>query len=298
MGALKIPEDQPIENKLISRAIEQAQTKVEGFHFDMRKNLVEFDDVANQQREIVYGLRRRVLESDDLQKEVLEKLRHQVDGILVESWFEDKVDTEKIVVGLLEIVPFDDKSRGEIKNKLSKIKDKDKARELLVGAIEAAYQSREKQVTSQVMREIEKFAYLGSIDHHWIDHIDQIDSLREGVRLRAYGQRDPVVEFKNEAFDLFEGLLDRIDAELARRIFRIGVARAQRPEVDLSTAQTNVDQTDFTGLTPEATSQEPGSANAVIAPKKPVTRKKIGRNDPCWCGSGKKFKHCHYPNYG
>ena len=258
MNTLKIPEDQPIENRLISKAIEQAQSKVEGFHFDMRKSLVEFDDVANQQREIVYGLRRRVLAADDLKKEILEKVKAQV-GDLDSLW---------------EVVPFDDESRKRF--------GKQKANVNLAQVVEEVYASREKQVGENVMRQIEKFAYLGAIDHLWIDHIDRIDDLREGVRLRAYGQRDPVVEFKNEAYSMFEGLIDRIDEELSHRIFRVGVQAARRPEISLDAAQTNIDQSDTTGLA------EPHFAKAPQG-------KKLGRNDPCWCGSGKKFKKCHYP---
>src|SRR3990167_4670736 len=115
------------------------------------------------------------------------------------------------------------------------------------------YSSREKEMGDELVRQVEKFAYLESIDKHWIDHIDYLDGLREGVRLRAYGQRDPLVEFKNEAFSAFEGLIDRIDDELARRIFRIGVARTSRPEIPIEAAQTNVDTTDATGLAETST---------------------------------------------
>jgi len=313
MDRLKLPEDQPIENKLVSRAIEQAQSKVEGFNFDLRKNLVEFDDVANQQREIVYKLRRRVLESKNLKEEVLEKLRHQIDGILLVSWPVDseEPDYEKIIVNLIEIIPFDDGSKEAVKSKLKKIKDKEEIRKFLVKVVEDLHQAREKQQGEEVMRQVEKFAYLGAIDRHWMDHIDHIDGLREGVRLRGYAQRDPLVEFKNEAYGLFEGLIDRIDGELARRLFRIGVARP-RPEIPIEQARTNIDASDAIGLAAKdadetarsgepafAGSQEPSSAN-LPAGKAGATggRRKIGRNDPCWCGSGKKWKKCHYPQVG
>jgi preprotein translocase subunit SecA len=313
MERLKLPEEQPIENKLVSRAIEQAQVKVEGFNFDMRKNLVEFDDVTNQQREIIYKLRQRVLESQDLEEEVLEKLRHQVDKILLVSWPVDsppaggKPDYEKVIVNLLEIVPFDDASKKRIKKQLERLTDKEKIREFLVKVLEDVYKGREGQVGGQIMRQIEKFAYLSSIDRHWIEHIDHIDGLREGVRLRGYAQRDPLAEFKNEAYDLFEGLIDRIDGELARRIFRIGVAQ-QPSEIPLEQARANVDRADAIGLAQAdadktAQSGEPAFAGATAGKpaseeKVPVRKKKIGRNDPCPCGSGKKYKKCCYPKYG
>lgn len=305
MNTLNLPEDQPIENKLVSRAIEQAQVKVEGFNFDIRKRLVEYDDVANQQRDIVYKLRKRVLESDNLKEEIQEKLVHQIDRILLVSWPVDseEPDAEKIIVELLQIIPFDEKSREKIKKEIDDKSDKEEIRDFLVSVIEDAYESREKQVGEKVMRQVEKFAYLGSIDHLWIDHIDHIDGLREGVTLRAYGQRDPLVEFKNEAYELFEGLLDKIDEELSRRLFRVGVA--QRPtEIPLDEAKTNVDQLDAMGLAGgadyAAQKGEPAFKKAVSGDGDTVEREKekIGRNDPCWCGSGKKFKKCHYPNPG
>jgi preprotein translocase subunit SecA len=305
METLKLPEDQPIENKLVSRAIEQAQVKVEGFNFDIRKRLVEYDDVANQQREIIYKLRKRILDSDDLKEEILEKLTHQVDRILLVSIPVDseKPDYEKTVVGLLDIVPFDEKSRQAVRKELEKKERKEKIREFLIGVIKDAYKSREKQVGEKVMRQIGKFAYLGSIDRLWIDHIDHIDGLREGVTLRAYGQRDPLVEFKNEAYELFEGLLDKIDEELSRRLFRVGVAQ-RRPEIPIEEARTNVDTVDAMGLAggadKAAEQGEPAFKRVAEKGGEMVERdkKKIGRNDPCWCGSGKKWKKCHYPDPG
>ncbi len=309
MDRLSLPEDQPIENSLVSRAIEQAQVKVEGFHFDARKNLVEYDDVINHQRSVIYKKRYEILTHEDLGKEILEKLEGQVDRILLisENAETAKVDPEKLTVNLLDIIPFDDISKEAVKKHVKKVEDKEEVRKKVKEVIEDVYKAREKQLGSEVSREIEKFAYLSSIDKHWIEHIDYIDGLREGVRLRAYGQRDPLVEFKNEAYTAFEGLLQRIDEELARRIFRIGVSRMPVLSIPLERARTNIDTTDKTGLmdtvTPElgaeggpkafsqsTTNQSPNTS--------PAGRKKIGRNDPCWCGSGKKWKFCHYPQKG
>ncbi|OGM12206.1 preprotein translocase subunit SecA [Candidatus Woesebacteria bacterium RBG_16_39_8b] len=314
MDRLKLPEEQPIENKLVSRAIEQAQVKVEGFNFDMRKNLVEYDDVANQQREIVYKLRRRVLESQNLTKEIKEKLEHHIVKILLLSQVNDSstpesLDYEKIVVNFMEIVPFDDKSRVGLKSQLSKIEDKEKVKELLVKVVDDVYKTREKTEGEEIVRRIEKFAYLSSIDKHWIEHIDFVDGLREGVRLRGYAQRDPIAEFKNEAFTAFEGFLERIDDELARRIFRIGVSRPAE-SIPLAQARTNIDKTDAMGLakkdadqtaeagTPAFSSSTSSSDSPITNHQSSITKIKIGRNDPCWCGSGKKWKRCHYPQLG
>jgi preprotein translocase subunit SecA len=266
MDKLNLPEDQPIENGLISRAIEQAQVKVEGFHFDIRKRLVEFDDVANQQREIIYKLRRRILDSENVKDEVAGKIKE----IINENNF-------------YEVIPFDDLSRKRIQAEIEKAEDK---QGFIQKVLEDVYEKREKDVGDKTMREVEKYAYLGSIDHLWMDHIDHIDDLREGVTLRAYGQRDPLVEFKNEAYTMFETLIDKIDEELSHRLFRIGVAMPQ-PEIPLNLARENIDKTDMTGVVEPSNNQQSKTSDH-----------KIGRNDPCWCGSGKKFKHCHYPQFG
>jgi len=297
MDRLNLPEDQPIENALISRAIEQAQVKVEGFHFDIRKRLVEFDDVANQQRDIIYKLRRRILESSDVKEEVKKKLEQQLEKTILfaSPQADGQMDADTLAIGLAEIIPFDDASLKNIKNQIAKIKDGDKTKEFIFTVLYQVYEKREKDLGESVMREVEKYAYLGSIDHLWMDHIDHIDDLREGVTLRAYGQRDPLVEFKNEAFNLFERLVDRVDEELSHRIFRVGVA-VPKPEIPLNLARENIDKTDATGLSgnAETTAEKGVKAFPQAEEEKPLNHK-IGRNDPCWCGSGKKFKKCHYP---
>jgi preprotein translocase subunit SecA len=297
MDRLNLPEDQPIENALIGRAIEQAQVKVEGFHFDIRKRLVEFDDVANQQRDIIYKLRRRILDSSDVKKEVQDKLVHQIEKtiLLGTSVENEEIDSERLAVGLAEIIPFDDASLRNIKNQISKIKQEEEIKSFLMQVLNDVYEKREKDLGIKVMREVEKYAYLGSIDHLWMDHIDHIDDLREGVTLRAYGQRDPLVEFKNEAYNLFERLVDKIDEELSHRIFRIGVAMPQ-PEIPLNLARENIDRSDTTGLSGNA--EETAKSGPPAFAKTTVGQGKLSRNDPCWCGSGKKWKKCHYPQLG
>ena len=288
MDKLNIPDDQPIENSLVSRAIEQSQVKVEGFHFDTRKRLVEFDDVANQQREIIYTTRRKVLESSNLKDEILEKLGIHA-GKISQSGIEN-IDYDEVVAGFLEIVPFDPQSTKQFKAELQKRNSSQAVEEFIEAVFTDMHKNREAQVGVDAMRQIEKYAYLGSIDHHWIDHIDAIDDLRNAIGLRAYGQRDPLVEFKGEAYEMFESLLQRIDEEVARRIFRIGVNIPQS-EIPTNLMRENVDTKDGTGLTE--------SSNQVT---KPLSKqRKLGRNDPCWCGKlgsdGKplKWKKCHYP---
>ncbi|HJX01948.1 MAG TPA: SEC-C metal-binding domain-containing protein, partial [Candidatus Humimicrobiaceae bacterium] len=312
MDRLHLPEDQPIENKFVSKAIESAQSKVEGFHFDARKSLVEYDDVKNQQREIIYKLRKNVLESKNLKDEITEKLVKQLDKIIISGSNVEGggLDSEKMAVGLSEIVPFDDASRERIKKELEKQGGEEEVRAFLEKIIKDIYESREKDVGQDVVRQIEKFAYLGSIDHMWIDHLDRIDGIEDAVKLRGYGQRDPLAEFKNEAFSLFEGLIDRIEEELSRRIYRVGITRMPRPEIPIGEARTNVDQLDKTGLAAadeeliaeagepayaRASANTPPNSQQKTYSSQQEGKKKIGRNDPCWCGSGKKWKKCHYP---
>ena len=297
MDRLAIPEDQPIENRLVSRAIEQAQIKVEGFNFDLRKSVVEYDDVANQQREVVYKLRRKVLMADDLHDIVFEKLGKKIDRIILSSQREGSFDYEYLLAGFLEVVPFDDLSKDAFKKKLGELKGENEIREFLLKVVKDVYDARVKQYGSQISDQIDKFAYLSAIDHFWIEHIDYLDSLRENVRLQAYAQKDPLVEFKNEAYNSFENLLERIDDELTRRIFRIGVM--ERPqEIPLDVAQTNVDTSDMMGLSQSPEIKEPVSGSQPLVKRVQASSKKIGRNDPCWCGSGKKWKKCHYPDPG
>lgn len=295
METLKIPEDQPIENKLISKAIEQAQIKVETFHFEQRKRVVEYDDVANQQREIVYKLRRKVLESKELKKDILEKLKNEAENI-VDITFSDgiqNVDYERIIVLFSEIVPLDTQTTKQLIQQIKQIKKPNEIKAMLVHLIEQAYTQREKELGQKQMREIEKFAYLSAIDNLWVEHLTALDDLREGVGLRGYGQKDPLVEFKNEAFELFEKLMADIDATLTRQIFRLLPAGIQVP-IDLAQAQADGAGDSGFENTSETLLTRQVSANQFQSKPK----MKIGRNDPCWCGSGKKWKKCCYPRYG
>jgi len=304
MDVLKIPEDQPIEHSMVSKAIEQAQVKVEGFNFDMRKRVVEYDDVMNKQREIIYGKRKQILEEEgnpparpvggpagggELKKEIQDNMKQEIANLITmyaPQGFQ-KIEYEQIINGFCEVLPLDSGSQGRLKEQVSNITNPDELSKFLNKLSNDAYETREKQVGSEVMREIEKFVWLQTIDRLWIDHLDAMDDLREGVGLRGYGQQDPLVEYKKEAFGSFERLMNTIDAEVVRRVFRVQVANqpAVRPRpVQSQQVQTNIDRQDKMGLAPG--------------------KKKIGRNDPCPCGATKpdgtpkKYKHCCYPKYG
>ena len=291
MEMLKIPEGQPIEHGMVSKAIEQAQTKVEGFNFDMRKRVVEYDDVMNKQREIIYRRRKQILEqadkeSEKLKKEMKEKMTAEIANLVATHAPDGSVSSfARIATGFCEILPLDQNSQGKLKADLKKAKKPEKIIEFLTKITQQAYDQREKQVGSEMMRQMERFVFLQTIDRLWVDHLDKMDDLREGVGLRGYAQQDPLVEYKKEAYTSFERLMGAIDYEIVRRIFRVQVA--QRPTMPQQ-VQTNIDTQDGMGLTAKPAASAP-------RPVSQAGKKKIGRNDPCWCGSGKKWKKCHYP---
>ena len=295
MTMFNLPEDQPLEHGMVSKAIEQSQIKVEGFNFDARKHVVEYDDVANKQREIIYGLRKKVLEGKEMEEEIMNIISQDITSLVLmyspDGYSEPEY--ENIVRGFCEIVPFDDAMQERLKVQLSGVKGSGNISEFLLKIISDLYESREKQIGPELNREIEKFVYLSSIDHLWMDHLDALDDLRDGIGLRGYGQRDPLVEYKNEAFTMFEQLMNALDREIVRKIFRIQVAQRPAPTMPQD-IRTNVDQSDQTGLTRMNPVNQPTANQPLPAAKK----SEVGRNDPCPCGSGKKYKKCCYPKYG
>ena len=293
MTTFKMPEDVPLEHAMVSRAIEQAQVKVESFHFDARKHLVEYDDVMNKQREIIYQRRKAILTNFDDEKtrgklktrlgEILDQQIEQMVNLRVNPQTQ-AIDYETLVKDLVMVVPFDPASQKRITDQLEKAEGQEKVAELVKGLVERTYEQREKELGEGLMREIEKFVLLSTIDKLWMDHLDAVDDLREGIGLRGYAQRDPLVEYKGEAFSMFEKLVATIDYEVARRVFRVQVGqRPTPPQADRPMAET-----------PPPPPQADASRRAGPSPAD-AGKHKLGRNDPCWCGSGKKWKKCHYP---
>jgi len=292
MGMLKIPEDQPIEHGLVSKAIQQAQVKVEGFNFDMRKHVVEYDDVMNKQREIIYDKREKILQTTDennleFKEQIQDRIASYITNLVAMYTPEgfEQIEVEQIVNGFCEILPVDPNSQSGLKNQISQFKSSNQIIDFLIKVLVEAYDSREKQVSPGLMREIEKFVWLQSIDRLWIDHLDAMDNLREGIGLRGYGQQDPLMEYKKEAFASFEKLMVMIEDEVVRRVFRVQVAN--QPTMPQK-VQTNIDTQDKMGLKPPTSS----SSTKASSGNRP------GRNDPCPCGSNKKYKKCCYPKYG
>ena len=302
MNRFNMPDNMPLEHPLISRAIESAQIKVEGFNFDSRKHLVEYDDVLNKQREIIYDLRKKALQKsgDDLLKqEIQEKIVDAIRSLVVmaeeEEKFGRKKANEAIVAEFVSIIPFDENSQKQLLMQLEQMHNVLAKEAFLSDLAKNIYENRIKEVGSVVMAQIEKFVVLSVVDMLWVDHLDAVEHLRQGIGLRGYGQRDPLVEYKNEAFTMFEKLVAAIDDEIVHRIFRITVQPS--PEHVHQHIHTPLRQ-GFEGQANDAAvtmGQEPNATLPVIASEAKQSHKKLGRNDPCWCGSGKKWKKCHYP---
>jgi preprotein translocase subunit SecA len=292
MTAFKMPENIPLSHPMVNKAIESAQVKVEGFHFDSRKHLVEYDDVMNAQRNVVYKLRRRFLGVDEkgekaensLKEYALQQINDEIESVVTAYSVNGYTDEEKkqIIDEFATIIPFDENSRREIARQINTTYSREQFVELLTKIAKDAYDFREKQLGPEIARDIEKFVCLQVIDNLWTDHLEAIDDLREGIGLRGYAQRDPLVEYKSEAFNMFEKLMVGIESEIAHRIFKVQVT--QNPQVARpKNVQTNAAQ--ITGDASQAKSTPVQNAGH-----------KLGRNDPCPCGSGKKWKKCHYPN--
>ncbi len=310
MTMFNLPENVPLEHRMVSKAIQQAQVKVEGFHFDSRKHLVEYDDVLNKQREIIYKRRRAILEGTDLKEKTLRRVIDQLTNVITVYCGEAGLtDPEKVVAEITAIIPFDSKSEKEIVRKVQSLGSKEEAIAFVEALARDVYETKEKQVGPELMRQIERWVSLQVFDRHWMDHLDRIDDLRSSIGLRGYGQREPLIEYKNEAFSMFEELIAAIDSDIAHRIYKIQVQLPQNFRSLINTARyqaagdgDGVPKPELqapieTDLTRKAQSMIT-NRDAVSSGSVPVKKQKIGRNDPCWCGSGKKWKKCCYPKYG
>ncbi|OGD94467.1 preprotein translocase subunit SecA [Candidatus Curtissbacteria bacterium RIFCSPLOWO2_02_FULL_42_37] len=239
MTAFKLPEDTPIEHSMVGHAIENAQIKVESHNFDIRKHLVEYDDVANKQREIIYGMRRDVLEAAQDQKmaqkireDIRAKIDREIENLVMMHAPEgiQKPEYEKILKELAAIIPFDETSQKKLQEDCQKIESPQKLVQFLKGVVDQVYTNRQSGLGEAVARDIEKFSALSVIDTLWIGHLDSLDDLRDGIGLRAAGQRDPLVEYKQEAFNLFEKLISSIDYEIVHRVFKVQIR--QEPTIE------------------------------------------------------------------
>ena len=294
MESFGIPEDEPIENRMVSKAIESAQAKIEGFHFDARKHVLEYDDVMNKQREAIYKMRAKILEASkdlaSLSELTVEMIQSEAKVIaeshLAAETLEEGIDELK---KFLNVIASGGMSE-EMEKKLDKAKDfgyevaREALAETVADVLEAAYQAKETS-HGESFQNAGRVILLQTIDLFWMDHLDAMDHLRDSVRLRSYGQRDPLVEYKNESIRMFRGLQDTIRQYAIQSILRVGAAapvgepRAQGDE------SKNL-------IFSSAKDAPPRAANPNVVKVTPG-KKEPGRNDPCPCGSGKKYKKCH-----
>src|SRR6202521_4721949 len=292
-------EVEPIEHPWVARSIAGAQKKVEGMHFDARKHVVEYDDVMNKQRQIIYDERQKVLEGADARTNILAYVRDIIArGVEVhcENRHSENWDLDGLVKYLSAYPPIEPGS--QIPEDVL-LKGREGLIDHLVQAATDAYDKKSEEFGADFMPLVERDVMLRTIDWQWMEYLTQMEHFPEGVGLRAYGQRDPLVEYKNEAFEMFNELRERIQASIVARIFRVQVQRNVPPPPPsplvrqvMESGPAEPDGTDGAGRN-GAPKRRAAPALAGQAASGAAAQGKIGRNDPCWCGSGKKYKRCH-----
>lgn len=275
MDKLGMEEDEPIEHKLITRSIEQAQKKVEARNFSIRKHVLEYDDVMNQQREVIYGQRRQILMGQNLKKNIMDMIYKLIDENM-DVYANEKVYPEEWEVSkLIEACENLFAPKGALVQAELEAMSRDELKEKLRSTAETAYAQREQLFGEESMRELEKVVMLKVVDSKWMEHLDHMDMLREGINLRAYGQRNPLIEYKVEAYDMFQAMIANIQEDIAKLMFRVNIVTEAQPQDHLQGAK------------------EVHGDSAEEEPKQPyVNKDTTGRNDLCPCGSGKKYKKC------
>lgn len=283
MERLGMEEDIPIEHPIISRAIENAQKKVEGRNFEIRKHILEYDDVLNQQREVIYKQRRQVLEGENLRENILQMIADVLQQAL-SLYADEKMPEEWDLQGLLSYAERLFLPAGRFNPHQLEGLSREEIKELILEEARKLYAAREKEIGAEVMRELERVVLLRTVDSKWMDHIDAMHDLRQGVYLRAFGQQDPLIEYKYEAYEMFQEMIHSIQEEVVRLLFHLKVNQA--PKRQSVVTPTTTLKLGGKGAIDEA-------KNAASSGKRaPVTVQKVGRNDPCPCGSGKKYKKC------
>ncbi|HET8985367.1 MAG TPA: SEC-C metal-binding domain-containing protein, partial [Trueperaceae bacterium] len=300
MDRLGMDDSQPIEARMVTGAIERAQKRVEDRNFGIRKQLLEFDNVMSKQREVIYGQRRQVLlgndVSDDVQDMIAEYIDSQVQRYLNPEMEAEEQDMGALSAALADAVP----SFGSVDFEEYRGQAPDGVTDTLVELMERSYQQREEELGAPLLRELERFIVLQVVDQHWKEHLHNMDVLRQGIGLRGYGQRNPLQEYAFEGFNLFEEMKANIRLNVAKLVFRVQVQAEQglqRRTPRQAPMQFSSDQAQGIAVAAGAAhatgarGQAQARASAATAPIK--VEDKVGRNDPCPCGSGKKYKHCH-----
>lgn len=284
MDRLGVGEDDVIENRFVSSAIAQAQSRIEGHNFDIRKYVLEYDDVMNKHREAIYRLRKEILSSESSKEIILDYLHNQIQNLVnFHTQGQDfKWNIEEIGESLKATIPVPDDFHSQLLD-IAKSGNKEELSEFVIEKTDELYEAREKEMGAENLRRLERLVLLRTIDELWIDHIEAMEYLRDSVRLRAYGQRDPLVEYKIEGQNMYNQLTESIKGQVANLIFKVSFM--EKPK------NTNVQE-----KRPDITGDSHRHQNVINEPahqQAESSEPKVGRNDPCWCGSGKKFKKCH-----
>jgi preprotein translocase subunit SecA len=294
MQKLGMKEGEAIEHPWVNKAIENAQRKVEGRNFDIRKQLLEYDDVANDQRKVVYEQRNELMDSEDI-SEAIASLREEVLNELIDSYIPPQsIEEQWDVAGLEEAL----KERFDLDLPLQQWLDEDDhlheepLRRRILEELEKTYQEKVAMAGEEQMRYIEKAVMLQTLDTHWKEHLAAMDYLRQGIHLRGFAAKNPKQEYKREAFELFSGMLDAIKREVVEILSKIQLADAPPLEMEPQVNEFEFKHDSFEGLPEESAPQAQEAGDEVQQPYVRPDRK-VGRNEPCPCGSGKKFKHCH-----
>lgn len=280
MDKVGMNDDMPIENRMVSRTIENAQKRVESRNFETRKNILEYDDVMNKQREIIYSQRRQVLEGSNMAESIAGMIDKLVDTVCDEAahgeTFPEAWNLEQLALRLMEIFNFPD---GVDTSNYPNM-DSMEVRDELKAKAHARYAEKEEEIGPEIFHDFERNILLRNVDTNWMDHLDAMDQMRQGIGLRAYGQHKPIDEYRNESYDMFNEMTYNIQYNTIRMLFAVTIKRQEEVQQEESQQKERVDI-----LNARHGDEEP-------VKKKPVSVQKVGRNDPCPCGSGKKYKHC------
>jgi preprotein translocase subunit SecA len=296
MVMLKMPEGEAIEHAMVTRSIESAQRKVEARNFDIRKQLLEYDDVSNDQRKEIYKLRNEVLDSPQVTA-IIGQLRAGVMTDLFHTYVPpESVEEQWDIAGLENALKADLNMDVPVRSWLEKEPDlgEESMLERLIGLASDAYAAKVPAGAEQSFREYERYVMLQTLDAHWREHLAALDHLRQGIHLRGYAQKNPKQEYKREAFELFAAMVEAVKLEVIKTLTAVEI-RAQ-DDVPVPDDQSHVENVRMQHASADGMEEAPeGGETAVAAKPSPVVRNatKVGRNDPCPCGSGKKYKHCH-----
>jgi preprotein translocase subunit SecA len=280
MGRLGMDDDTPIEAGIISRSIESAQTKVEGYNFDLRKHVVQYDDVMNKQREVIYADRRRIIAGEAMRDRILDMIAEEFAAIVSSHWPEERgaePDLEAILKEAALILPPE--SLADVKVEELERYDKQGLTGYFTTLADDAYDKKEARIGEEMMRQLERLVFLSTIDRLWIEHLTAMDEMRQGIGLQAYGQKDPLIAYKTEGYRMFQVLLGHLRHDISHQIYHAEFIRPARPRAMEEATPNRQDD--------EATNGKSARRPAV------KSAAKVGRNDPCPCGSGKKYKNCH-----